>query len=183
MRSDSVVDSHKGPSSSVVGKNWYLCYTKPRSEQQASVNLQRQGYINYLPLYRESRNQRGKLVTKIEPMFPRYIFVALDTETDNWAPIRSTFGVSALVRFGLKPALVADELISILMKKEDDEGVQSAPMREFESGQSVRVHSGPFKDYEGIFLAKNSNERVFVLLEVLGKESRLSINPNQIVGS
>ena len=123
------------------------------------------------------------MVGKTEPMFPRYLFVALDTETDNWAPIRSTIGVSNLVRFGMRPAQVPNELIALLMQREDADGVQTAPNREFEPGQAVRVHSGPLKDYQGIFLARNSNERVLVLLEILGKESKLSLNANQIVGA
>lgn len=177
------MESLSPPTAYVPGKHWYLCYTKPKSEHQASVNLSRQGYHNYLPMYRDTRIIKGKMVARVEPMFPRYLFVSLDTESDNWAPIRSTLGVSSLVRFGLKPAVVSDDLVAMLLEREDQEGLQNAPQREFEPGQKVRVHSGPFKDYEGIFLARNSNERVLVLLDILGKDSKLSIRSDQIVGS
>ncbi len=42
---------------------------------------------------------------------------------------------------------------------------------------------GPFKDYEAIFLASNSNERVLVLLQILGKDSRVAIDPAHLAGS
>ncbi|MCZ7600526.1 MAG: hypothetical protein M5U09_26195 [Gammaproteobacteria bacterium] len=110
-------------------------------------------------------------------MFPRYLFISLDTSNDNWAPIRSTFGVTRLVRFGPEPAVVPDALIQLLMDRENDEGLLAPPRRSFEKGDRVRIFEGPFKDYEAIFPASNSNERVVVLLEILGKESRVAIDP------
>ncbi len=161
----------------IVGKSWYLVYSKPRGEHQALTNLERQGYRCYLPMLRATRKVKGRLVASVEPMFPRYLFISLDTSNDNWAPIRSTFGVTRLVRFGLEPAVVPDALIQLLMDRENDEGLLAPPRRSFEKGDRVRIFEGPFKDYEAIFLASNSNERVVVLLEILGKESRVAIDP------
>lgn len=164
----------------VEGKGWYLIYSKPRGEDLAMEHLTRQNYLTYLPKLYTTRKKGGKLVGQIEPMFPRYLFISLDTETDNWAPIRSTIGVSSLVRFGNQPAVVSNSLIQLLMDREDEHGLLAPPSRTFESGDKVRIFEGPFKDYEAIFVAKNSNERVLVLLEVLGKESRISVPPNII---
>ena len=47
-------------------------------------------------------------------MFPRYLFIQLDRENDNWMPIRSTIGVQNLVQFGGIAARVPDNLISDL---------------------------------------------------------------------
>lgn len=164
----------------IAGKNWYLVYTKPRNESVAEEHLNRQGFTTYLPRLHVTRKHRGKLVGRIEAMFPRYLFISLDTETDNWAPIRSTIGVSSLVRFGNLPTVVPDELIEVLMEREDASGVLTLEAPDFKTGESVRIFEGPFKDYEAVFLAKNSNERVVVLLEILGKESRISINPGYL---
>ena len=40
-------------------KSWYLVYTKPRQEQTARHQLERQGYPVYLPMTQRSR-KRGK---------------------------------------------------------------------------------------------------------------------------
>ena len=32
--------------------DWYLAYTKPQQEHIAELNLSRQGYATYLPLYK-----------------------------------------------------------------------------------------------------------------------------------
>ena len=123
---------------------WYLIYSKPQQERVARENLERQGYRSYLPLIRNRRRRRGKYMSIVEPMFPRYLFVHLSDETDNWGPIRSTIGVANLVRFGMLAARVPDDLIAILTERDED-GVQNLTTPDFESGDQVRLdfHPGP----------------------------------------
>lgn len=157
-------------------KRWYLVYAKPRQEQAAQENLVRQGYRTYLPLLRVPRRRLGRRVIRVEAMFPRYLFIHLDTVTDNWAPIRSTVGVSKLVRFGGEPAPVPDKLIEALRARENKQGVQDVPLHSYQRGQKVRIEEGPFMGYEGIFLAKTGEERVLVLLDVVGKQAKARVD-------
>lgn len=157
-------------------KRWYLVYAKPQKEELARVNLERQGYPTYLPMMRTPRKRMGRRVIRVEPMFPRYLFIHLDTESDNWAPIRSTLGVANLVRFGMYPSPVPDDLVAALRNREDTSGVQDIPLHTFETGQKVRIEEGPFMGYEGIFLARTSQERVMVLLDIVGKSARAKVN-------
>lgn len=157
-------------------KNWYLVYSKPRQEELARTNLERQGYQTYLPMIRNPRRRLGRRVVRIEPMFPRYLFIRLDTVTDNWAPIRSTFGVNKLVRFGVEPIPVPDDLVEAIRCRDGKDGVQDRPLHEFKKGQPVRIEEGPFMGYEGIFLAKTSQERVIVLLDIVGKAARATVD-------
>ena len=157
-------------------KRWYLIYSKPRQEALAKENLERQGYSTYLPLLRTPRRRLSRRIIRIEPMFPRYLFIHLDTESDNWAPIRSTVGVTNLVRFGMAPSPVPDDLIKVLRDRDDSTGVQDIPMHEFKEGDKVRIEEGPFMGYEGIFLAKTSQERVLVLLDIVGKSAKARID-------
>lgn len=156
-------------------KRWYLVYSKPRQERLAQANLDRQGYQTYLPLLRTPRRRLQRRVIRIEPMFPRYLFIHLDTQTDNWAPIRSTVGVNTLVRFGMTPSPVPDDLIEVLKERDDSSGVQDIPMHVFGQGQKVRIEEGPFMGYEGIFLAETSQQRVLVLLDIVGKAAKARV--------
>ncbi len=156
------------------GRQWYLVYTKPRQERIAKTNLERQGFITYLPLMRQGRRRTGRRVSLIEPLFPRYLFIALDVERDNWAPIRSTFGVTSLVRFGLEPAVVPAGLVDALRRRDDPEGVQSFRFAGFKPGDKVRIGDGPMTGFEGIFLARTSRERVTILLDLVGRGTRVS---------
>ena len=157
-------------------KRWYLIHSKPRQEEIARENLERQGYSTYLPLLRTPRRRLGRRIIRIEPMFPRYFFIRLDTATDNWAPIRSTIGVITLVRFGMTPTPITDELIDMLRQRDDAGGIQDIPLNEFSRGQKVRIEEGPFMGYEGIFLAETGVQRVLVLLDIVGKTAKARID-------
>ena len=93
---------------------WYVIHTKPRQEQRALENLQRQGFEAWLPMIELEKVRRSRLTRVTEPMFSRYLFIRLDTTQTNWSPIRSTLGVSKLVSFGNVPAAVPDALIDML---------------------------------------------------------------------
>ena len=161
-------------------KSWYLVYTKPRQEDVAMTNLARQGYGVYLPRVRQLRKRQGRRVPVVEPLFPRYLFIHLDTHTDNWGPIRSTLGVASLVRFGREPARVPDELVAFLQQKEGQHGLHAWAEPAYKTGDRVRVAEGAFQGYEGILLAKTSRERVIVLLDILGKQVRTLIASAQL---
>lgn len=76
------------PRTSIPERQWYLLTSKPFKDELAEIELGKQGYEVYRPLAQRLRKQRGKLVKKTESLFPRYLFIALNELTDNWAPIR-----------------------------------------------------------------------------------------------
>jgi transcriptional antiterminator RfaH len=168
------------PNTEGARKTWYLVYTKPRQEEVALLNLERQGYNAYLPKLRQWRKRRGKRELMVEPLFPRYLFIHLDSETDNWAPIRSTLGVSSLVRFGAEPARVPDEFVAQLRACESREGLHEWAEPEFRPGEVVRVAEGPFQGLEGVLLAPSGEERVILLLDIVGREVRAQLSRSQI---
>lgn len=163
-----------------AARAWYLVYCKPRQESVARENLARQGYETYLPCMRDVRRRQGKRVTLIAPMFPRYLFIHLNRETDNWAPIRSTLGVVSIVRFGRAAARVPDDLLAMLRSREDAQGIQILPAEEYRPGSRVRITQGGFAGYEGIFQAASGRDRVTVLLDVLGRKARATVDSASI---
>lgn len=167
---------------SAVGgtKAWYLVYTKPRQEWIAQANLERQGYPVYLPRIKQRRRRAGRPTDVIEPLFPRYLFIQLSQQTDNWGPIRSTLGVASLVRFGLEPATVPEALIAALRMRDDETGMQALDLPHLHVGQGVRIQAGPMQGFEGIFLARKSRDRVTLLLNVLGQQVRVSVGQDDI---
>ena len=162
------------------GKSWYLVYAKPRQEKTAVTNLERQRYEVYFPQLRIWRTRRGQRRLVVEPLFPRYIFIHLDTHTDNWAPIRSTLGVTSLVRFGSEPARVPATLIDYLQSQQNADGLHEWAQPALKIGSPARVISGPLAGYEGILLAKTGRERVVILMDLVGGQVRASLNPNQV---
>jgi transcriptional antiterminator RfaH len=161
-------------------RSWYLVYTKPRQENLAQENLQRQGYETYLPRIYQSRRRNGRHIKTIEAFFPRYLFIKLDTETDNWAPIRSTFGVSKMVRFDGIPAVVPEQLIQSLQSNDDEDGIQNLVQKNLMRGDKVTIIDGPLAGYQGIYQQQNSAERVAVLVDLVGKNTLLNISVHDV---
>lgn len=161
-------------------KSWYLIYTKPKQEHLAKENLERQGYQIYLPLAPVRRRRGGRTIRVIDSMFPRYLFIFLSDKTDDWRPIRSTIGVSTLVKFGQIPARIPDTLINILKEREDQEGIQKIPDQDYQVGDKIRIAEGMFEGYEGIFECRSGKDRVILLLNIAEKYARLEMSPSQI---
>ena len=101
--------------------SWYLVHTKPRQEKTALQNLELQGYECYLPMLSSEKLRQRVLSVIDEPLFPRYLFIRLDTglSAKGWGPIRSTKGVSRLVSFGNEPAKIDDRLVHLLHSQEN----------------------------------------------------------------
>lgn len=143
---------------------WAVAVSKPGNENRAVLNLDRQGYISYLPKY---VSRIGKTV-KIRILFPRYIFVQI---TGQWHSINSTFGVSRVILgHDGKPAVVPDKIIADLQMREDSKGLISLPQPpKYGYGEKVRVVKGALEGYTGLFDGMRPNERVRVLIEMLGQ--------------
>ncbi len=154
---------------------WQLIHTKLQQELVAAENLGRQGYTIYLPMLHHRKRRSGKLIDAHKPLFPRYLFIHLTAGLDDWGPVRSTIGVSSLVRFGMKPARVPNNLISSIQSREGEDGYHYEQTPEFKQGDKIRITDGPLSGYEAIFKAKRSEERVLILLDMLIKTTQVEV--------
>ena len=161
------------PSASSATLSWYVVHTKIRQEALAMTNLSRQGFECYMPMLKMEKLRRHKATLVEEPMFPRYLFIRLETSGSgqSWSPIRSTLGVSQLVRFGGLPALVDSKLIELLRTREQ----AGQPERLFRAGEKVVVADGPFAGIEAIFKTADAESRSMILLEILSKPVAMRI--------
>lgn len=165
--------SSTNPSASPATLSWYVVHTKIRQEALAMTNLNRQGFECYMPMIKMEKLRRHKATLVEEPMFPRYLFIRLDSSGSgqSWSPIRSTVGVSQLVRFGGQPAVVDSKLIELLRAREQ----VGQPERLFKSGEKVVVADGPFAGIEAIFKTADAESRSMILLEMLSKPVAMRI--------
>lgn len=149
---------------------WYVVYTQARGELKAVDHLQRQSYAVYLPRCRRWRSHARSRELVLRPLFPRYLFVALDLGTMPWRPILSTIGVAGLVRHGDEPVPVPPGLVEALRQAERDRAFdQPSPADRWKLGDPVRITSGPFAEMIGRFQGLADEERVYVLLDLLGR--------------
>lgn len=161
--------------------SWYAVQTKSRDERLAVENLNRQGFVTHLPLIKVARHRRGRWQGTIEPLFPGYLFVQLDMGRQNAAPIRSTRGVIGMVRFGIEPQPVPHTIMRVLLDAHACEGSAIDPDSLFKAGDRVTLVEGPMKGLTAIVQAKTSQDRVLLLLDLLGRENPVTVSRHQIV--
>jgi transcriptional antiterminator RfaH len=155
-------------------KKWYLIKTKSRQEKIAIANLENQSYKVYCPF--ALINNRNQF------LFPGYLFIHLDNESQDWSPIRSTKGVLSFVRFGLNFAKIPDKVIDLITHNEKNTANKIANIKSFKKGDKVQITDGVFKSCLAIFQSVKSDERVLILLNLLGQEQTIKINKKSIVG-
>lgn len=160
-------------------KSWFLAQIKPNCAQIADRNLKQQGFQTFLPMEEGTQNRKGRFVSSLKPMFPGYIFVSFDVAGGFWRKIQSTYGVTRLVSFGKEPAAVPLDIVSQLILRCDDNG-RLLPQTLLKAGDKVRVTSGPFAEFLATIEKTAPEQRVWVLMEIMGGRTRVAVNTNQL---
>jgi transcriptional antiterminator RfaH len=165
-------------------KRWYVVHTRPNAEILALENLRRQSFEAFLPRHKRRRVHARRIDIVERPLFPRYLFVALDMAAAPWRSILGTFGVSDLLRRGGAPASVPSAIVEALKADEAARRFDAVePARLWRPGDPIRVLAGPFADLAGKFHALAESERVVVLLDLLGREVEARIPARAIVAA
>ena len=149
---------------------WYAVYTRPHDETKALEHLLRQGYTAYLPRFRTRISHARRRQTVLRPLFPRYLFAGIDHASMRWRPILSTVGVADVVRTGDEPTLVPSEIVIAIREREQAGDFDRLdPRRSLQLGDLVRVTAGALEDMVGRLVELRDQDRVVVLLELLGR--------------
>ena len=154
-------------------KNWYLLKTKPRQEIIAKQNLKNQGYGSFCPIV--------KINNRLVVLFPGYLFVQLNEKTQNWSPINSTKGVSHFVKFGLNFAKVPTSVIKFIKANQHITTEKLINLNKFKPGDKVQISDGVFNNFVAIFESYKSDERVILLMNLLGREQSLSFKKESVI--
>lgn len=150
---------------------WYAIQHKPAQGDRALENLQNQDARCFYPKVTVERIRAGKRTTRLEPLFPGYLFINIDESDPLWSKLRSTRGVLRVVGFGGKPMPVPDEVIAYihdgLAAVEEQGGLKK--------GEKVHIQGGPFRGVEGIFQAYDGEERAIVLISFMQKQQAVRV--------
>jgi transcriptional antiterminator RfaH len=173
-------EKHQEPAEMVArGSAWIAVQTHPHKEQVARENLHRQMFATYCPLVM-STQRRGRQVSAIRrPLFPSYVFVAVDFASQRWRPILSTLGVRSVVRIGDRPSTVPTPLIEALRSREVD-GAIAAHREQLRCGQQVRLAAGALQGLVGTIIEMHEKERIVVLMQLLNQQVRVQVDRAQV---
>jgi len=156
------------------GERWYLAHTLPNKEATAVMRLSAQGFRNFLPRRMKTVRHARRIREVNAPVFPRYIFVALDLDRDPWRSVNGTIGVSSLFMAQDRPLPVPAGVVETLIMSADRAG-RLRFARDLRKGQMVRLVNGPFADALGVLDRLDNKGRVEVLLDIMGKGVRVRL--------
>lgn len=170
-------DLRVGASDMAHGHNdshWYLAQLKPNCSAIAERNLARQGFATFLPLERSTQRKGKQLIAVKRPYFAGYLFVRIDPSSAPWRAIHSTQGVARLISFGAQPTPVPPGIVSGLQQACGEDGCIETHAA-LAQGDHVRIAQGPFASFIGKVDSLAPDKRTWVLLDVMGKATRVSI--------
>src|SRR5438552_1663405 len=144
-----------GIGTGVIDKNlsWYALLVKARFEKVVSLDLQRKGYEEFLPLHRPRGSGVGRSKETKLPLFPGYVFSKFSAA--ECFPILAIPGVNAIAGIGQSPAPIVEREINdvhALLKS----GAQCEPWPFLGSGQIVVVQCGPLMGMQGIVVIEGN---------------------------
>jgi len=166
----------------ISGRRWYVAQTRANGESVARENLERQGFGVYLPRFRKARRHARRTEVMLRPLFPQYLFVALDLTVDRWRAVMSTNGVRSLVSVGGSPAPLPDHVMDAIRDREDDDGLVVLPPTTIKAGTSVSVLDGLFSGCVGTLGEVTDQRRVAVLVSMLGRDVK-TVVPGEFISA
>jgi transcriptional antiterminator RfaH len=153
--------------------------TKPQSESQAIEHLQQQGMTTYCPMFKQESIRHRQVRVNITPLFPRYVFVLGDGIAEQTIyTIRSTVGVSQLIKVGDRPSVLKRDIIDQIrvMEAEHLDKVTS----HFSPLDEVIIIDGLYKGLEALYEMDDGMARAVVLLNLMQKQARLTLDKTQL---
>lgn len=150
-------------------EDWLVVQVQPRKEAYAAEHLRRQRFKTFSPRLRTTRIRARKFESALMPLFPGYLFVAIEPYCENWRAIKGTRGVLRLLCGDRgTPQRLPGGFVAALMTATDTMGVVSRQLFELRVGETARVLDGPFAQNVGRIAALDGKGRVDVMLEILG---------------
>jgi len=160
-------------------RSWYVVHTKPCNEYRVENNLTGQGIETLLPLLEVFQDFHGRIVQKIKPLFPNYLFARLDLEL-HYYKVKWTRGVSKILGSWNEPVPISGKVVLAIKERLGKDNLVRLE-DELKDGDAIQVTSGPFKNLVGIFQKiMTSKGRVRILLSLIGVDVPVQISRWQI---
>jgi transcriptional antiterminator NusG len=151
-----------------LAKRWYIVHTYSGFEERVMQGLtQRIDALGYRELFGEIKIPKetvvelksGKKKEAERKIFPGYILVEIETETDTdgsakmpddaWHLVRQTPKVTGFVGGVKRPTPLSEEEVSQILHHVEVTKEKPKPKDIYETGDLVRISDGPFQNFTG----------------------------------
>lgn len=168
---------------------WYVVHTYSGYENKIkvdlakrveSMNMQDKIFDAIIPEEQEIEFKGGKRKVTNKRVFPGYVIVNMIMSEDSWYVVRHTPGVTGFVGSGSKPIPLQQEEIEKIFRQMGL--LESKPrLIDIEVGESIRVRSGPFENFEGVVRELLLDRgKIRVNISMFGRETPVELDYEQI---
>jgi transcriptional antiterminator RfaH len=167
-------------------RRWFVVMTRPQQEARAYLAIKEKQFETFLPIFDKTISHARKKTLVQRPLFPCYLFVALDLKLDPWAHVIRSPGVYTLLGMAGRNYAVGKHAGSPLavplgvVEKLQAEAVAGGgkiplkgdfnePAQLIQCGDRVLITAGYAEGFYGLIQA-DERKRVKVLLDMLGRK-------------
>lgn len=171
-----------------MGKRWYALYTEQRQELKAAMRVtDRLGFRTYVPLAREWQMEgQWEVPVEVGPLFPRYIFVLLNTKPvecggDEWGLIVSDHRIPVIdvLRNMVRQPMPIPYKAMRAIRWRERPGYRRKAEPKFKPGDEVQIDVGPFQSFTGL-VEGTAKQRVKVLLSIFGRQTPADMHETEL---
>lgn len=163
---------------------WYVVHTYSGYENKVKANLEKTIENRNLetlildvqvPMEEVVEEKDGKRKVSLKKKFPGYVLVKMLMTDESWYVVRNTRGVTGFVGPGSKPVPLTDEEV-------DSMGIVEAVEEiDISVGESIRIISGPIRDFVAVVQEINSEKRkIKALVNMFGRDTLAELDFNQV---
>ncbi|MCH4179458.1 MAG: transcription termination/antitermination protein NusG [Megasphaera sp.] len=170
-------------------KKWYVIHTYSGYENKVMATLERkvksmglENVINHIlvPMEDEVDIKDGKKRTVKRKIFPGYVLVEMEVNDRSWYVVRNTPGVTGFVGSATKPIPLEPEEVKKILKSQDIEEKPKTHIS-IETGEQVRITSGPFENFTATITEINEEKGTLRgLIDMFGRETSVEVDYSQI---
>lgn len=169
--------------------NWYAIQTYSGSE--FSVKKAIENLVNELGIQDrltdivvptedviEVKNNKKKITER--SLYPGYVFVRADLDTELWHKIQSLPRVGRFIGESKKPTPLSEADINLILEKVKNKA-PAKPKISFEPGEVVRIVEGPFANFTGTVEEYDMEHRKLKLnVSIFGRSTPIEIQYSQV---
>lgn len=164
---------------------WYVVHTYSGHENKVKANIEKivenRGMEEVIfeisiPTEEVVEMKDGKRKVKQRKIYPGYVIIKMDMNDESWYVVRNTRGVTGFVGPSSTPVPLTDEEVYAM-------GLENKVVEmDIDIGETVRVITGPFKDFEAeVTDIDQQSQSLKLKINMFGRETPIQLEYNQIV--
>ncbi len=153
--------------------HWYAFTTQPRHEKVVARQLESRSIESFVPLLTTQSRRKDRRAVLDQPLFPGYVFTRIDPK--DRAHVLKIPSVVRMLAFNGTPAAIEDDEIDAVRRCLTC-GENPEPHPFPETGDLVRVKSGPLQGLQGVVTRCKNGLRIVVSIQLIHKSIATEVN-------